>query len=97
MPDRNNLNEEGFVLAHGFRGFIGPMPFGRASGKWESVAEESCLHHSRQETEIKKGLETFKGTPSVTYFLHRDPPPKASTTSRNSVTNGDHAIETLHI
>jgi hypothetical protein len=64
IPDINNLTEEVFILAHGFRGFslrsLGPMHLGRTS-RWQvQVVEESYSLQSGKEAEgeKRKGLVT---------------------------------------
>jgi hypothetical protein len=42
MSDRNNLREEGFILAYGFSG---------SHRVWEGVEEQNSSHHSIQEAE----------------------------------------------
>jgi hypothetical protein len=47
IPDRDNFREEGFILAHSFRGFspwsLGPRHLGRKSWQQEYM-EEDTLH-----------------------------------------------------
>jgi hypothetical protein len=74
LSDRNNLKEERFILAHGFRWVTWPSAHGKKIRWQDQVAKERCLSNGRGSRERKgQGQDIFKFQLPVTYFLQLGP------------------------
>jgi hypothetical protein len=65
ISDRNNLREEGFILAQNFGGFspwlLNPMLLDRTS--WKQRSFFTSLWTGSRETRSSQGQDTFKDIP----------------------------------